>query len=290
MAASDPIYMLFCVPSSALPKPLPSPEDVEKSTDVLQEAMSRRTVRVCDCYVVKHGVDVQPIEGENMRFVKDHTGVSVPRVFAIFQKPKRAGSEVLSTFIVMENTIGSTLQSKWPGLTDEEKTSIARQLRTSFDVLRKIPSPGYFGSVGKGKLLDDIFWTKEDIRSMNGPFATSDELVNGLIQRYVRDGGDRVLHKAAYYARVLPEVLRADRAVFTHNDLQPKNIIIRPDGEVVIVDWETAGWYPPFWEYATAMFAMAGWRDDWHIYIGQILDEFPNQYAWMNTLRIEMWS
>ncbi|OIW22755.1 kinase-like protein [Coniochaeta ligniaria NRRL 30616] len=289
MATSEPIDILFCVPSDALPRPLPSPEDVESCPDVLQDSVSRRTVRVCDCYVVKHGVEVQPIEGKNMVFVKEHTEISVPRLFAVFQKPIRPGSEVLSTFIVMENIPGATLQSQWPVLTDDEKGSIARQLRNNLDMLREIPSPGYFGALGKEKLSDNVFWTDEDISSINGPFATSEELVNGLVQRYIRDGGERMLHKAAYYARVLPGIFQADRSVFTHNDLQPKNIIIRPDGKVAIVDWAAAGWYPPYWEYATAMFAVAAWKDDWHRYLGQILDEFPNQYAWLNALRAEMW-
>ncbi|KAH8902911.1 hypothetical protein BR93DRAFT_221671 [Coniochaeta sp. PMI_546] len=289
MATSNPIKLLFSVPSAVLPKPLPSPEDVENSTDVLQETIARRTVRLSDCYVVKHGVEVEPIEGENMLFVRENGGIPIPRLFAIFQRPIEAGSEVLSTFIVMENIPGATLQSQWPSLTDDEKASIARHLRESFDLLRNIPSPGYFGALGERKLTDDVFWTSEDIRDINGPFETSNELVNGIVNRYIRDGGDRVIHKAAYYARVLPGVLQADRSVFSHNDLQRKNIIIRPDGKVVIVDWAGAGWYPPFWEYATAMFAIGDWRDDWHLYVAQILDEFPNQYSWLSAIRCEMW-
>ena len=109
-----------------------------------------------------------------------------------------------------------------------------------------------------------------------------------VLQRFVQDVGKRAFQKAAFYRRILPEVLKGDRSVFAQNDLQPGDIIIQPDGGVVIVDWASAGWHPVYWEYATAVFAVGAWRDDWHVSFGQILDEYPNQYAWLNYLQVEM--
>ncbi|KAK6856449.1 hypothetical protein PG995_006636 [Apiospora arundinis] len=40
--------------------------------------------------------------------------------------------------------------------------------------------------------------------------------------------------------------------VFTHGDLNPSNIFVRGDEVVGIIDWETAGWYPDYWEYTSA--------------------------------------
>lgn len=40
--------------------------------------------------------------------------------------------------------------------------------------------------------------------------------------------------------------------VFTHGDLSRLNILARGDDIVGIIDWETAGWYPSYWEYTTA--------------------------------------
>lgn len=37
------------------------------------------------------------------------------------------------------------------------------------------------------------------------------------------------------------------------------------------------------------MFTFETRNDDWHAYVGKILDEFPNHYVWMNMLRVEMW-
>ncbi|KAK6840103.1 hypothetical protein PG987_005969 [Apiospora arundinis] len=41
-------------------------------------------------------------------------------------------------------------------------------------------------------------------------------------------------------------------SVFTHGDLNPSNIFVRGDEVVGIIDWETAGWYPDYWEYTSA--------------------------------------
>ena len=37
---------------------------------------------------------------------------------------------------------------------------------------------------------------------------------------------------------------------FTHGDLAPRNIMVREDGTITaIVDWDSAGWFPEYWEY-----------------------------------------
>ncbi|MFW9792593.1 hypothetical protein, partial [Brucella melitensis] len=58
--------------------------------------------------------------------------------------------------------------------------------------------------------------------------------------------------------------------VFTHSDLQRKSILVEveesaQDGKqfhVSLVDWESAGWYPVYWEYFAAFLSFK-WNDDW---------------------------
>ncbi|KAM5357519.1 hypothetical protein ACJZ2D_016181 [Fusarium nematophilum] len=40
--------------------------------------------------------------------------------------------------------------------------------------------------------------------------------------------------------------------VLTHGDLSSLNVLVRGDEVVGIVDWETAGWFPSYWEYTCA--------------------------------------
>lgn len=35
----------------------------------------------------------------------------------------------------------------------------------------------------------------------------------------------------------------------THGDLLPQNILVEGSTITGIIDWETAGYYPAFWEY-----------------------------------------
>lgn len=251
--------------------------------------MSRCTCRVGQFYVVKWGSGVEPVEGYNMQFVREYTDVVVPRLFAIYER--ETSPRTKNTYIIMEYIHGESLEQLWPELAGHQKEDIAAQVRRIIDSLRQLPHPGYFGGVGNSKLPDGMFWTEESSPSINGPFATEDELIEGIVSKYIQECGDRMMHKAEYYRRVLPKTLRGnEKPVFTHNDLQRKNILVLSDGTIALIDWAEAGWYPSYWEYATAMLACGLWRDDWHRYISATLEEFPSQYMWLHTVRLEMCS
>lgn len=284
-----PYEILFSEPADVLPAPLPSLEEIENSPNVIKSLWGRFVTRVGEPYVVKYGAGISPVEGENLRYVRENTNLIVPRVFAIYQQP--VSETAVMTYIIMEHIPGDTLQSLWESLGDSRKSSIALQLKEIFTTLRALPHPGYFGSVGKKKFEDDIFWTPKPNPAVNGPFTTEEELINGLLERTVREGGERAKHRVAFYRRVLPVVFRGNGdPVFTHADFQLKNVMLRPDGRVVVVDWATSGWYPSYWEYALATYSCGLWNNDWHKYIAQVLEEFPNQYSWMATLRTELWA
>jgi hypothetical protein len=60
--------------------------------------------------------------------------------------------------------------------------------------------------------------------------------------------------------------------------------------EIVIIDWEFAGWYPSYWEYARCVFACGNWNDDWSVWVDEILEPFRNEYVWTNMFLVELWS
>ncbi|KAB8211171.1 hypothetical protein BDV34DRAFT_185276 [Aspergillus parasiticus] len=56
--------------------------------------------------------------------------------------------------------------------------------------------------------------------------------------------------------RMVDATLHGHRTVFTHGDLQPKNIMVERTGsyedgcpafKTTLIDWEVAGWYPEYW-------------------------------------------
>ncbi|KAG9233424.1 hypothetical protein BJ875DRAFT_464182 [Amylocarpus encephaloides] len=47
---------------------------------------------------------------------------------------------------------------------------------------------------------------------------------------------------------------RSDASVFTHGSVAPRNIMVGETNHITgILDWESAGWYPDYWEYANIM-------------------------------------
>ncbi|CAJ2512770.1 Uu.00g008890.m01.CDS01 [Anthostomella pinea] len=248
----------------ALPFIVSSQEDLPVKLD------DRRVVRVGQHFLVKYGPRVVLDEGQAMLFIREHCNIPIPNVYAIF-----ADEETHANYIVMEYVPG--------------KTSISAQLRAQFNELRQIPNEGYYGKSGRRLLDDYFFWAGDDEHKfvIQGPFETGSQFTEALMQRYLYEG--RPVQKADFYRRVLPEAFRNHPTVFTHADIQRKNIIIRADGSPIIVDWELGAWYPKYWEYFLAMTSFGHWEDDWPEFISTFLEEFNTEYCWMDTIRRELW-
>lgn len=276
-------------PADSLPAPLPSAEEVEAQADLgPKHVPGQHVVRVGEHYVVKYGWLVRPIEGENMLYVSDKTSIPVPRVYAIYQKED--ADRRTSTYIVMEHIDGQPLNERWGALDFEAKEAIASQLRSFLDQLRRLPSPDGFCSLDNRPLQDALFLTEEEQPEINGPFKTEAEIAEALVLKLEREDDNFPAERASYYRRVLPFVLRGDgKPRFTHADLQLKNIMLRPDGTLVILDWQMGGWYPRYWEYAAAIFGCGWWADDFHAWVPKFLDEYPNEYLWLANIRIFLW-
>lgn len=189
---------IFQIPFYAidLPHPLPTDAEIETAPDISMEYGGRRIVAVGQHFVVKFGLGVNLIEGENMLFVRENTNLRVPRVYALYTSPESG-----KNFIVMERIIGQTLLSAWAELAHSEKKSISGALQRYFDELRQLPSPKYFGSFGKRHPLDEIFWTLDPDPSINGPFDSEDDLNEAMTRKYVYNGGPRF--RAEFFSPLL---------------------------------------------------------------------------------------
>ena len=69
--------------------------------------------------------------------------------------------------------------------------------------------------------------------------------------------------------------------------IQKKNIIVErltaDEFKVSLVDWQSSGWYPSYWEYA-GMFAALEWIDDWPLWYEQIVDPWIAEAAIIRIL------
>ena len=87
------------------------------------------------------------------------------------------------------------------------------------------------------------------------------------------------------YTRFLRSLMPASppKVVFTHGDIRPANIMVRQDEEgswtvVSIIDWESSGFYPEYWECVkmTNNLTPRG-GDDWYLLLPESLS--PRQFS-----------
>lgn len=221
--------------------------------------------------LVKFGTRPSLREAETMKFVRDHTSIPVPRVYDAYTDDEGDG------YIIMDYVDGVRLDACWNGLDTATKKSITSQLRGYMDELRKIPTPlsPYIGRLGYTE-VDDL----RSQHNLGGPFDTEEEFNSWLLSRIVEhlQGNNDRLRR--YLTEAFEKQTREKRhkIVFTHADFHPRNILVRDGRVVALLDWETAGWFPEYWEFLKAMAAPMEWKTDWVDYLEQILDNYGDEY------------
>ncbi|GIK04362.1 hypothetical protein Aspvir_008443 [Aspergillus viridinutans] len=232
--------------------PCPSfekPEDIlnlppdEEVIIVLGRQMGRVVLEYDFSIVRKSGHGVRPPEAEAMRLVSRHTSVPSPEViFTHFYGDR--GS------IDMTRIPGMRLEKKWDTLDEKSKEFVCLQVWDMISKIRAIPRPpeleGPFQCLADGSLSRDALLA--DLQDPGRPLMNDSDLRSRIYERYLHFGGSR-------YERELPDMLpRSDCSVFTHADIAPRNIMVDEQNTVTgILDWEWAGWYPDYWEYAQIM-------------------------------------
>lgn len=286
------------------PYPLPTNLEIQNSP-VLEDHNGYKVVRVRDEYVVKFGdaLQLNLIEGENMIFVRESTKIKVPQIYALYTDDTDATTS--TNYIVMEYIEGQNLATIWETLSSSEKGDITATLARYFTELRQLPSPKYFGALGKRPLLGGMFWTSKRNPAINGPFDKESELNEAFVLKYSVDytvGSEtQSFHKANFYRRVLSNVFQNHPPKFTHGDFQRKNVMVKrrdsdhsggcdvPMYEVTLIDWETSGWLPSYWDYSMAALSTR-WDDDWGGYLVKVLEPFDCELPWVQMLFLELWS
>ncbi|RPD81511.1 hypothetical protein L226DRAFT_541250 [Lentinus tigrinus ALCF2SS1-7] len=170
-----------------------------------------------------------------MGYVRETSTVPVPAVLRYFE---------MGVFkaLVMQYIPGKTLADSWAELRHIRQL---RRVRVP-DTLTKTTFPGPIASEPQmcyGPMFSEYG---------AGPFASYDELTVWF------------MHKLDVNRRIRnfpPAPMTFDSSlplVLTHLDLFPSNIILGDDGQVWLIDWEFAGFYPQWFEYASM-------REGWEI-------------------------
>ncbi|OJD16031.1 hypothetical protein AJ78_03784 [Emergomyces pasteurianus Ep9510] len=160
-----------------------------------------------------------------------------------FIAPERKGI----TYIVMSCVGSTTIGHNWSKRPGHSKALLLEQLRGYIEEMRalKPPAPGVVAGVNGSKLYDPRipggvpgFGPFDTIQSFH-PFLTSG--IKMFPNAFPDINELLTLYQNSQFSTCL-----------THGDLNNSNILVDGGKIVGIVDWDTCGWYPEYWEYTTA--------------------------------------
>ncbi|KAK5129368.1 hypothetical protein LTR08_003553 [Meristemomyces frigidus] len=265
---------------------LPSIAEIIASTHVLSAPDATTTViKVGKRFAVKYGRRVTPIEAANLDYLSANTTVPVPKLYAFMKQP-----ETDRLFIVMEFIEGQTLEKLLPTLRTTEKQDVFDQIQEALSQLRNLPAPDYLGSVGRQAFGDGIFYTDPFDPAKSGPFASQNEMNEGILLRLAETCAPSHVR---LLRTLIESTLQPHRTVFTHADLQPKNIMVRRKGtkqdgsgmfDILLIDWEMSGWYPEYWDFCNAT-VWDSFRPEWLEAVQNMMAVYPKEYLMVKTIR-----
>ncbi|KJZ80126.1 hypothetical protein HIM_00840 [Hirsutella minnesotensis 3608] len=234
--------------------------------------------------VIKTSDFVHLTEASTLKFIAAKTKIPVPRVHSAFVHGNKA-------YIVMERIQGQTLADAWRTLSGSQLDSIFLQLRDLLQELRQLaPPPGTGVESCVGGSLRDSRNPRSAPRF--GPFKSIHDF-----HVWLRDGFNSDREKPdrlddGDWDGIKKMAALQDSPwqppVFTHGDLNPFNIMVRGDRVTGIIDWESAGWYPSYWEYTAAWLGNLT-RGEWQRTIAKFLDPCPNVVLEMEKTRSRWW-
>ncbi|KAH7401865.1 hypothetical protein DE146DRAFT_651783 [Phaeosphaeria sp. MPI-PUGE-AT-0046c] len=288
-----PAQLPYLKPPDLLPAPLPSESSFFESTAIFRDDTSyHRVVAVEPHFIVKYGQGVNEIEGQVLLFLEHHLEAchSLPKLYAMYR--------IASTghiCLIMQRMPGVSLDQLWPTLNDVEKSDICAKLNGIITSIRSIPAHSLYGSVDQGQFHHYLFYSPDGDKEICGPFYLEDHFNAALIKRLRSDWAHMKMHsfKADFYEKNLRRVLVGHKPVFSHSDIQRKNVVVHRDTmqglTVSLIDWEEAGWFPAYWEYFTALEGVQ-WDDDWSQHIEEITEPWLGEAAVMKMVHKDlMW-
>ncbi|KAH8915776.1 kinase-like protein, partial [Atractiella rhizophila] len=182
-----------------------------------------------------------PLEASAMEFVRSQTTIPIPRVYAAFVHEN-------NSYIVMDFVENDALESFYP---DYLKTSVApvhEFVNFLVDCKRQLVELGHsyttdppFCSWSGGAYNNRVF----------DPPLTHILHLYEQFQDFWKDQWD--LPHNPMPSSLIKFSTSPPSAVLCHGDLVADNVLVKDGKVVAIIDWDTLGFYPHFWEAAQAV-------------------------------------
>lgn len=231
-----------CLDESLLAGPVfnPSPHDKARILSAWaslppHDETGMTSIRLLDSsLVVKCGGQHIIREAMAMMYIRQQTSIPVPMVHFCFQDGR-------ISYLVMDRVKGRSLVTCLSEIPDRQLKNVVSQLACFIQQLRKLGSSKTMGSWPSGP-YDNVLFDPPPLRE----FHDKQEFQAYWIYRLGTLMGLPEIPSA------LREIGEEHDIILAHGDLAPRNIMV-DDGEITgIIDWDTLGWYPDFWELMMA--------------------------------------
>ncbi|KAJ6471810.1 kinase-like protein [Mycena vitilis] len=200
-----------------------------------------RVLHLSTTLVMKSGIMKGPNEAEVIRYLKKRTTIPLPEIVA-------SATGVFDHFMVMKRIDGDPLDLVWADMTSHQQANVVRQLRDIVAQLRALTpqSTSAVSGLYNRKCKDARVASMVPFGPFKNEAAFNDFLVKHAEGNFGPD---------PYLDETRRMMCDSHRIVFTHGDFAPRNIMVRGDVVVGLIDWEHSGWYPEHWEYCKAHFS-----------------------------------
>ncbi|KAF3480716.1 uncharacterized protein GIQ15_06063 [Arthroderma uncinatum] len=181
------------------------------------------------------------VEAHTLKLVEQSTRIPAPRAIDVVETPR-------FSYLLMTCVPGRPIGPQFSTMTDGEVEQAVVDLKEYVSELRKIsrkPTEYQICNSQGGGILD---WRIPDSQREELRFKSEAEF-----NKYLTDPfWEEIRIKAAKSHDIYHDI------VFTHGDLNPRNILAENGRITGIVDWENAGWFPEYWEYTKAHYTVRG--------------------------------
>lgn len=172
------------------------------------------------------------VEAHTLGMVERFTRIPAPRAIDVLETHR-------FSYLLMTCVPGRPIGQMLGSMTDEQVEQTVIDLKGYISQLREIPNNAGEFKICNSKGGGILDWRIPDSQREELQFKTEAEL-----NKYLTDPfWDEIRRTAAKSHDIQHDI------VFTHGDLNPRNILAENGKITGIVDWENAGWFPEYWEY-----------------------------------------
>lgn len=212
-------------------------------------------------------------------------GIPVPKVLSYGEHPKAPFNRKIS--ILMTRLPGVSLENSNDLLQIDDEEPWLEELKMCVCAMRLWRSPG---QEIIGSPIGTSLRSSRVPGHVMGPFMDQEDLYEHLISPASAHAFKSTAEYESTLARADQLRQRHYRIMFTHGDFKAHNVLVGDDGHLSgFLDWESAGWYPEYWEFMTAMrFGKESWWFQVASWIGgdQYYDELNSDMA-LNLLTVD---